>query len=130
MNYLVVIVAALVSWFLGYLWYSPLLFGKKWMVLVGMDLNVKPEGGKRAMLFSFISAIVMAFVLSMVTISVKTAAEGIQAGFWIWLGFVATTTVNDFLYSVKPKPWTLYYINNGYYLASLVLMGIILSVWK
>lgn len=44
-NYLPIVVAAVVSMVLGGLWYSPLLFGKIWMNLQGLkmsDMENKP----------------------------------------------------------------------------------------
>ena len=38
-NYLAVLVAAVVVFILGWLWYSPLLFYKPWMRLRGLDPN-------------------------------------------------------------------------------------------
>ena len=36
-NYLAVLIAALASYVLGALWYSPVLFGKLWMKLSKID---------------------------------------------------------------------------------------------
>lgn len=129
-NFGAIIVAALSSWLLGYLWYSPYLFGRRWLALVGSDFSFKPASAKKTMLFSLGGAIVMASVLGIVTIGVESVSDGAQIGFWMWLGFVATTTLNEFIYSAKPKPWAIYYINNGYYLASLIIIGAILAGWK
>ena len=38
-NWLAVVVSAILSFMLGALWYSPLMFGKKWAEGVGMDLS-------------------------------------------------------------------------------------------
>ena len=41
---------------------------------------------------------------------------------------IATTAINDVLY--EKKPWALYYINTGYSLVSLIIVGIVLGVWQ
>ena len=38
-NWLAVVVSAILSFMLGALWYSPMLFGNKWAKGVGMDLS-------------------------------------------------------------------------------------------
>ena len=43
LNYLAVLVAALTSIILGFLWYSPLLFAKPWMREMGYDPNDKAK---------------------------------------------------------------------------------------
>ena len=49
-------------------------------------------------------------------------------GFWNWLGFVAPVTLGSVLWEGKsPKLWVL---NNGYYLVSLIVMGVILALWQ
>lgn len=52
---------------------------------------------------------------------------GLQAGWWNWLGFVAPTTVGMVLW--EGKPWKLWIITAGFYLLSLLLMGVILGAW-
>jgi len=45
-NYLAVLVATVVNFVLGGLWYSPLLFGKKWMALMNVtEEEIKKKGG-------------------------------------------------------------------------------------
>ena len=49
MNYLAVFVAAVVVFIIGYLWYSPFLFGNLWMKLSNIsikDVNKSKKKGK------------------------------------------------------------------------------------
>lgn len=133
-NYTAVLVAAVVYMALGFLWYGP-LFGKAWMRLVGMtkaDMNKAKKGMGKTYLISFVGAVVMAYVLYhfLRFAGANTWEAGAQGGFWAWLGFVATTGVNEHLFSVKPKPWSLYAINQGYLLVGLMVGGAILAVWR
>lgn len=132
-NFVAVLVGALVNMVLGFLWYGP-LFGKSWQKLSGLTdtkLNeMKKKGMTNVYLFSMLGALLMAFVLAMtlnLTGSVGVV-EGVKLGFWIWLGFVAPTMLNSVLY--EDKSWNLYWINAGYYLVALVIMGGVLSSWK
>lgn len=130
-NYAAVIVAALASFVLGWLWYSPALFGKSWMRLsdITPTTEQKKKGMTQGMLFGLIAALVMSYVLAHFVDFARatTAAGGAQAGFWSWLGFVATVTLGGVLW--EGKKWGLWALNNAYQLLSLLIMGIILAVW-
>jgi hypothetical protein len=53
---------------------------------------------------------------------------GLMCGFWNWLGFIAPVTLGTVLW--EGKPWKLWALTNGYYLFSLLIMGVILAFWK
>ena len=133
-NYVAVLVAAVVYMVIGFLWYSPILFGRPWMKLVGMKEG-SMQGNQKAMMksmgLSFLTALVMTYVLAhfVYYVSATTPTQGMQLGFWVWLGFVATMGANEYIFAVKPKPWKLYGINVGYILVSLLAMGAILAAW-
>jgi hypothetical protein len=136
-NYLAVIIAAVASIVLGFIWYGP-LFGKKWMALMGFTTadmeKAKAKGMGKTYLLMTLGSVVMAYVLnhSLVFASAYLKAEGanagIMAGFWNWLGFIAPVVMGDQLWG--GKPWKLFPITAGYYLVSLCLMGVILAMWK
>lgn len=127
-NFLAVVVSALAAMAIGMLWYSPALFAKPWMKAVGKkseDLG----GSNTGYAFSAMTALVTAYILAHIidyTGSV-TLLQGLVTGFWIWLAFVAPAIGVDIVYSARPRE--LFYINAGYHLAYLLVMGAILSVW-
>ena len=132
-NYWAVLVSALVAFGIGAVWYS-LLFGKKWMELMNINPNRvnKPEMKKKATrgyIIMFIALLVMAYILAHFVdyTEANSIVEGMAAGFWIWLGFLATTMIGSFLW--EDKPFALYLINVGHYLVVLLVMGAILAVW-
>ncbi len=133
-NLTAVLVAAVSSMVVGFLWYSQLLFGKKWMKLIGMTeghMEAANAGMAKPYTMSFVGSLVMAYVLGLV-ISLTNAVNwqaGAMTAFWMWLGFVATTGANEYIYTVKPKPWTLYLINQGNILVTLLVMGAIVATW-
>ena len=136
-NYVAVLVSAIASMALGFVWYGP-LFGKQWMALSGMTQEkiqaVKAKGMGSTYAIAFVGALVMSYVLAhaLVFASAYMKAEGIQAGlavgFWNWLGFIAPVTLGMVLWD--GKPWKLWALINGYNLVSLLVMGIILAVWR
>lgn len=131
-NYLAVLVAAVASMVLGFLWYGP-LFGKAWMQLMVFDKKkidaAKKKGMSKTFAIAFISTLIMSYVLAHFVdyIQAKTFVNGIVLGFWLWIGFFATTMLGIVLW--EGKPIKLYLINAGHYLVALILMGGILAVW-
>ena len=130
-NYLAVIVAAVINMVIGFAWYSQSMFGKQWMALMGKSA-ADLKGGMKPSTYPLmtLSALVMAYVMANVVgwAGASTIGEGLMVGFWVWLGFVVTTSSANVLFEQRPKG--LFYITVGYYLVSLVIMGALLAVWQ
>ena len=132
-NYIAVLLSAIANMVLGFLWYGP-LFGKQWMKLSGITMpkNGPPPGMWKHYLMAFIATIVMAFamahslIFASAYLHVTGVPAGLQAGFWNWLGFIAPVTLGSVLW--EKKPWSLWVLNNAYWLLSLLIMGVILAV--
>jgi uncharacterized protein DUF1761 len=128
-NYLAVLAAAVSTFLIGGLWYSPLLFEPAWMKankLTKADL----AGGSQAKIFglAFVFAIVMAVNLAMFLNAPDTtmawgACAGALAAIWVVLG-IGTVA----LFERRPLAYTA--INGGYWLVSFVVMGAILGAWR
>lgn len=136
-NYLAVLVAAIMSMAIGSFWYSPKGFGKQWMALSGITPDkieaAKAKGMQKTYAIAFVGSLVMSYVLAHALVfasaylQVSGMAAGLMAGFWNWLGFIAPVTLGSVLW--EGKPWKLYVLNNAYYIVSLLVMGAILAVW-
>jgi hypothetical protein len=132
-NYLAVFVAALIYYAGGALWYSPVLFGKGWMGLVGLTEEKIKESQKEAWK-SYLTALVAALVISYGIariegyMNVITFSGGLQTGFWAWLCFVITTMATNNTFAGRPVK--LLMIDSGYHLYGFLVVGIILAVWK
>ena len=135
-NLWAVLVCAVADMVLGFLWYSPVLFARPWMVLMGYDPNDKAKiaemqksaGPSYALSFvaSVLSATVLGKIIAVSTI--VTALYGAKMGLAIWLGFVTTVQLTNALFSRQPA--RLYAINTGYQLVCYVVMGAILTAWR
>jgi hypothetical protein len=108
------------------------------MTLVGMTPEKIAAAKSKGMAMSyglmFIGSLCMSFVLAHSLIFASTytnttgAIAGVMVGFWSWLGFVAPVTLGSVLW--ENKSWKLWLLNNGYYIVTLVVMGIVLALWK
>lgn len=131
-NYLAVVAAAAASMAIGFLWYGP-LFGKMWMQMMNFDKKKLNEAKKKGMgkiyALAFLTSLIMSYVLAHFVdyVEAKTIMEGIVLGFWVWIGFLATTQIGSVFW--EGKPVKLYLINTLHYLVTLAVMAAILAVW-
>jgi len=130
LNYLAILVCSIISFFVGALWYSPFLFGKKWMAALGKtEEELKAKFTPSLYFFSFISWIIVTYVLA--SIISLTGVINAVGGFYIavlcWVGFTAATSLIHHMFAGKSN--NLWLIDSGYTLVALIISGIILSVW-
>lgn len=141
-NYLAVLVAGIVIFLLGGLWYSPALFAKRWIALHGRtEEQMKADAARANMpimyLSAFICALIIAwamavlgdpFVPAAATSAGNWAFRGVKLGIFCWFGFVLPTTYATALFSMKSKE--LWLIDAGYNLVSFILAGVIVVGWR
>jgi len=129
-NYLAVFVAALSTFVLGGLWYSPLLFGKVWMRVNNFsESDVATFSKARMFGWSFIFALIMSLNLAMFLAAPGTNLTwGMAAGALTGVGWVAMAIAIIGVF--ENRSWAYILINGGYMIVAFVLMGAILGVWR
>jgi hypothetical protein len=129
-NWLAVIAAALSSFLLGGLWYSPLLFAKAWQRANGFtDKQVKGGNLVKIFGFSFVFSFIMALNLAMFLSNPETDISwGIMAGFLAGFGWSFMSIGITAMF--ERRSWSYIFINGGYQVLALVLMGAILGAWR
>jgi hypothetical protein len=131
LNHWALLVAALVLWLIGAVWYSPILFARPWMKLIPAPASPgKSNAMVVGMISSFICDIVLAFVLwHFVTwAGAHSWATGAFIGFLTWLGFIVAPQLPQGIYENRPFP--LFAINSGYWLVGLLISGALLATWR
>src|SRR5256885_9357373 len=94
-NILAVLVAAVLTFVLGAVWYSPVLFAKQWMAAQGYTPEkleeMKRRGVTRAYAVSVLCYLVTAYVMALLAsyTNSTTLAQGLWLGFLSWLGVAA-----------------------------------------
>lgn len=128
-NWWAVLVAAIVKFAIGGLWYSDMAFAPRWRTLTGCSEGEAKAGIGKALAIDFVAGLVMASVLvhAVHYAGAVTLGTGAAVGFFNWLGFIGATTLAATFY--EKKPLQLWAINNGYLLLILLTMGAILAVW-
>ncbi|MDQ3991867.1 MAG: DUF1761 domain-containing protein [Actinomycetota bacterium] len=128
LNYLAVLVGALAYFAVGGLWYSPVLFSKPWVRATGVD----PQGGPPAALY--VITVLLSFVASLAlalfarATGASTAVDGAVLGLVAGIGFSVTSLVVTHLYENRPP--VLHFINGGYHLVALIVVGVIVTLWE
>lgn len=128
-NFFAILVAALAKMVIGAFWYSPKVFGEFWAKESGLKCE-DCKAGVIQYIVMFLSCLVTAWVLALIVnwMHVQNLAQGVALGFFIWLGFVATTQLSAVLWGRQPIQ--VYLVNNAYLLLSIVVMSGILTVWR
>jgi len=131
-NYLAILVAAVVAFLIGGLWYSPLLFAKQWMAAhahTPEDVAKLKADAPRAYAISLVAFLVMAAILQLVLnhLGAQNWRAGVLWAAHIWLGFAATIGLMANVYS--GKKFSVFVIDTGYQLVYLIAMGAILGAW-
>jgi len=128
-NYVAVIVAAVIYIAIGGMWYSPKFFGRMWMESMGY----RPEelvDQRKVWLGSIANALVMAYVLALFIhyfgeSGERTAYNGAGVGILAWLGFVLPTQFSVVLW--EHRPLKVFLIHVGRMLFTLIVMGTIIG---
>ncbi|MDZ7266362.1 MAG: DUF1761 domain-containing protein [candidate division KSB1 bacterium] len=127
-----VLVAALVYFVLGGLWYSPLMFARPWMALVGIsEEQIRQKGGAgKAYAVAVLCSLIIAFVLA-ILVNQQTPANlftGAQTGLMTGVGLVAMTAFTTSTFEARPLK--LFLIDAGYNVVGFILAGAILGAWR
>ena len=135
-NWLAVVVCVVVAMIVGSLWFNQNTFFPMWWKAIGKPENSDPGAGM-SMALMWPSVVVAAFVevvfMSLMVHAMgsmmpggATLGSGAAAGFFLWLGFVATTSLTNKLFANQLKAWVLEASNH---LVNYILIGAILGAW-
>lgn len=68
-NFVGVIVGAVMAFLLGWLWYSPMLFGRKWAEGVGVEMGTADTMPAGAMISQFIGLVLVSWLVGVTAVS-------------------------------------------------------------
>jgi hypothetical protein len=136
-NFLAILVAVVVNFIIGFLWYGP-IFGKLWGKEMGFAADHKPDPKLfiRGMVFMIIGNFLFAWVFAH-NIAAWTYVPGMKelsafsnamnAGIFTWIGFYLPGHLGSTVWD--KKSWTLFSINASYDLVAVVSVALILCYW-
>jgi hypothetical protein len=157
-NFLAVLVAALSSFVVGFVWYNPKVFGTIWMNEIGMT-DEKAKQGNMAKIFglTFVFAFMLAFIMMPLTIhqfgalgmvggdetkalpsyaafmadyqdAFRTFKHGALHGAMIGLFVALPVIATNCLFEQKSFRYAA--ITSGYWMVVMTIMGAIICGWK
>jgi hypothetical protein len=137
-NYLAILVAAVVGWVIGAAWY--MLLAKPWVDAHGRtmeDFKAQADAAKGTSAawlpyaLAFVAELIMAWVLAGLLAHLGTGQtnvwNGIVSAAFVWLGFVVTTVAVNNMFGMRKAMLTV--IDSGHWLVVLVVMGIVLGLF-
>jgi uncharacterized protein DUF1761 len=135
LNVWAVLAAGAATMAIGFLWYSPVLFARPWMVAMGYDpedktkLDEMRKGASRMYAITLLGSLLAAFVLGKIlyNFTIDSALYGMKIALAVWAAFVLTVQLTDQMFG--HRPFKLFLINTGYQLACYLVMGAILGKW-
>ena len=122
-SYVAVLIAAVAHIVLGYIWYMPLVFGKRYEAATGKTL---PTGMPAPMTIAYmvVSALLAAYGLGLLFGGIGLV-NGAVWGALIWLYFAAPVAAAGVVF--EGRSWMWWAITAGYWLVGMVLMGAIVG---
>ena len=130
LNWFAVLTAAISAFILGGIWYSPALLGKAWMKENKMNEEDVKRGNKGKIFgWSLILSLIMAVNLGMFLSNTPNLDlrlglfYGLLTGVWIFCGVAIVA-----LFEQKSAKYI--FINGGYCLVALCIMGAVLGAWR
>ncbi len=140
-NYWAILVCAILSMFVGVIWYGP-LFGKAWMRVIKVtpeDLKAREKMQKSAgplYLVQFILSLFQIWALSHFLRGWGVRTEGIppsalENSLIIWAAFIVPTVAASAMWNNDSAKisWTRFGLQAGYYLVNAILFGLVLGMW-
>jgi hypothetical protein len=128
-NWIAVLVAGISAFVLGGAWYSPALFGKAWMKENNLTEEKIRSGNKAkifglALVLTLIMSVNLAMYLNSPDINFRLGLlYGLLSGVWVACGIAVIG-----LFEHKSARYI--FINGGYWLLALGLMGAIIGAWR
>lgn len=126
-NVIGILLAVIAGMVIGAVWYG--IFSAQWIKAMGKK-KADIKGTIGSYILQTVYALITAYILTHFIdyTGARTLVAGAETGFWLWFGFVATTSAGTNLW--ENKNWNLWLINNGNYLLTLMAMGAILALYK
>jgi hypothetical protein len=128
-NLVALVVCAILIWIIGATWYSPALFARHWVAIVGRQMGEKPKGVYKGMIASLLGDFLLCFVLGHILhwTHSDTWQRGLHIAILLWVAFFVAPLYPQTVY--EGRPFRYFAINAGYWLVGLLAVSAILAVW-
>jgi hypothetical protein len=126
-----IVIATVIYFVIGGIWFSPAVFFPKWLALIGKTTqDLEKNFSYWILLWGAVTAaivnVALAYVLGIM--EVRSALWGAAVGALVWAAFIGTTSSNNYLFEARSL--RLFWLNMGYPLLAMVVSGAILAKWS
>lgn len=127
-SYIAVLVATVLAFGLGALWYGPPLFGKAWQREMGLS-DEDLQSGNMGLTYglTFVAAFIAMFCLAALMGPDAGVNSGALSGAFVAVAFIATSIATHYLFSRKSLK--IFLIDAGYDVVRYSLAGAVLGAW-
>ncbi|MGZ0712105.1 DUF1761 domain-containing protein (plasmid) [Coraliomargarita sp. W4R53] len=132
-NYWAVILATLSTMIVGSIWYTPKVFGNRWMKLADVD----PYRAGASAVMPIVVTVLVSFITAWVLAGATTIAwhfygggyllAALGTGIILWAGFTAARFITHDAFEGRPTSLTV--LNIAHELVTVVVMAVIIGVW-
>ncbi len=128
LNFFAGFLAALASFLLGAVWYSPWFFKRIWMESCGLtELDLQQINHVMVFGGSFVLCLLIALSLSLFIGSNVNVGVAVGTGFIIGLCWVSCALGIGYIF--EQRPLKLFLVNAGYSILQFSLTGLVLGLW-
>ena len=128
-NYLAIIVCAILMQALGAGWYG--VFAGSWARALGKSVEqLQAQMGVSPYVIAILGALLLNCVLAVLIEKTKTETwtQGALLGLWTWAGFVMPSLATHYAFAGLSPTLTL--VDASHTLLALLLCGVILTLWR
>jgi hypothetical protein len=130
-NWLAVFLCLVASMVIGGIWFSPKVFFNVWWKAIGKtdkDMQDMSKGSSSSMWMTWggviVASLVQAIFMGFMTNAMEATdwASGAATGFFLWLGFIAPSSLTNKLFADRVPAW---FYEAGNHLVTFLVMGAI-----
>ncbi len=128
-NWLAVVVVAIIYFLIHFFWYFPFAFGNMWLKLVGKESEPKSKIIRDTIIMiptSFITVLMIEVIMDLT--AMNDIVSALIISILLWVGFVATIAINQ--NNFNDRGVKLFLLEYGFYLIGFIIAGLILAVWQ
>lgn len=130
-NWLAVLVAAIVWFVLGAAWYIAPPIAARWARAGGIEIPEDAGPDPKVFVLTLLVYVVVALGTGMLAVATgtDTAAEGAVLGAIVGGVLVCAAAISA-IYDQKPEPLNYFWINGVFNLVALIVVGVIIGAWS
>lgn len=128
LNGWVVLLATLVYFILGGLWFTP-LFGKYYDLALGFDRQKDYKWPSIYYISPFVNSLVVSIATSMLVhlLKIELLADAVSLGLIVGVGYAGAISFNNAVNPITPRPLLYGAVTGGYHVVGITLVAMVVS---